>query len=112
MKINLLPVGSLVYVTCHGPCWGLRGIIRAVDVIAPTDEQWPLCFYFVALQEGQMKEPLWLVHDDIAEVEGENVSQWRSSREKLSRLEFEALGTVANVSERERDRSLELVLTT
>jgi hypothetical protein len=73
-------VGCLVYVTCYGPCWGLRGIIRRVDVIASADA--PLYFYLVALHEGQMREPLWLVHDDIAAVEGSNVSLWRPSRKE------------------------------
>ena len=74
MKFNALAVGSLVYVTCYGPCWGLKGIIRAVDVIALADAQEPLYFYLVALHEGQTKEPLWLVHDDVAGVEGDRIS--------------------------------------
>jgi hypothetical protein len=70
MEFNVLSVGSLVYVTCYGPCWGFRGTIRSVDVIVPADTQEPLYFYLVALQEGQIKEPLWFVHDDVAGVEG------------------------------------------
>lgn len=73
MESNFLPVGSLVYVTCYGPYWGLRGIIRAVDAIALADGQECVYFYLVALQDGQMKEPLWLVHDDLAGVEGNKV---------------------------------------
>jgi hypothetical protein len=61
-----------VYVTSYGPCWGLKGIIRAVDVIA--DAQEPLYFYLVALHEGQVKEPLWFVHDHVAGVEGDRLS--------------------------------------
>ncbi len=72
MELKVLPVGSLVYVTCYGPCWGLRGIIQAVDVIAPADSQGSLHFYLVTLEGGQMKEPLWFVHDDVAEIEGDN----------------------------------------
>jgi hypothetical protein len=34
-------------------------------------------FYLVALLEGQLKEPLWLVQDDIAAVEGENPQETR-----------------------------------
>jgi len=74
MEFKVLPVGSLVYVTCYGPCWGLRGTIRSVDVIAPSDAHEPLYFYLVALHEQQMKEPLWFVHDDVAGVEG---NSWR-----------------------------------
>ena len=74
MKFNVLGVGSLVYVTCYGPCWGLKGIVRAVDAIALADAQEPLYFYLVALHEGQVKEPLWFVHDDVAGVEGDRLS--------------------------------------
>lgn len=102
---GILPVGSLVYVTCHGPCWGLRGIVQAVDVIPPADA--PLYFYLVTLQEGQIKEPLWFVPDDVTAVEGENVSQWCPGRGELSQVEVEAFSIVANVSGREEDRSLE-----
>ena len=72
MKFDVLEIGSLVYVTSYGPCWGLKGIIRAVDVIA--DAQEPLYFYLVALHEGQVKEPLWFVHDHVAGVEGDGIS--------------------------------------
>lgn len=74
MESNVLPVGSLVYVTCYGPHWGLRGIIRAVDVIALANAQESMQFYLVALQDGQIKEPLWLIHDDVVGVEGNKVS--------------------------------------
>ena len=80
MESNVLPVGSLVYVTCYGPYWGLRGIIRAVDVITLVDTQESLSFYLVALQEGQIEEPLWLVHDDVAVVEGDSVAPGHARR--------------------------------
>jgi hypothetical protein len=102
MKTNIFAVGSPVYVTGYGPCRGFRGIICDVD------EQGPLCFYLVALHEGQIKEPLWLIPDDIAEIEGENVSQRYTRQEKLSRVEFEALEIVARASELEQDRSQEI----
>jgi hypothetical protein len=54
-----------------------------------------------------MKEPVWFVHDDIAGVEGDNVSQWRQSKQELSRVELEALEIVVNGFEREQDRGLE-----
>ena len=101
----VLPIGSLVYVTCYGPFRGLRGIIRNFDAIANTDA--PLYFYLVAFHEGHLKEPLWVVHDDIAIVEGENVSEWRPRRMQLSQVEREALSIVAKVSEREQTSNLE-----
>jgi hypothetical protein len=106
---SVLAVGCLVYVTCYGPCRGLKGIIQAVDVIAPADV--PLCFYLVTLLEGQMKEPVWCICDDVAAVEGENVSLWRSSRKELSSLELEALEIVVNESLRAQNRSLKTLST-
>src|SRR5262249_5927583 len=99
---DILSVGSLVYITCHGPCWGLRGIVRTVDVADA-----PLYFYLVMLEEGPIKEPLWLLGDDVAAVEGENVFQWRPKKNALSQLEIEALSIVANASGREQDASVE-----
>jgi hypothetical protein len=112
MEFNALTVGSLVYVTNYGPCWGLRGTIQDVDTIVFADTQEkPLYLYLVALQEGQIKEPLWLVQDDVAAVEGDNVSQGRPSKKQPSRLEIEALEVVANLSERGPDRSHETLVT-
>ena len=84
MKFKFLPVGSLVYVNSYGPYWGLRGIICAVDVIAPADAREALYFYFVALQEGPRKEPVWFMHDDVADAEGDNVALWHTSGWELS----------------------------
>lgn len=80
---GLLEIGNLVYVTSYGPYRGLKGIIRTVDVLAPKHAS--SCFYLIALQEGHMKEPVWFIHDDVAVVEGQNVSQWRPSVEEQSR---------------------------
>ncbi len=110
MESNVLAVGSLVYVTCYGPCWGVRGIIHAVDVIALADApEEPVYFYLVVLQEGQMKEPVWFVNDDVVGVEGDDVFRWRPrpSKKELSRVEIEALEIVANGFERDKDRGLE-----
>lgn len=71
MEPRGLPVGSLVFVTTYGPYWGFRGNIQAIDVIMLADQS-PLYFYLIAFHEGQIKEPLWLVHDDVAMVEGES----------------------------------------
>ena len=83
MESNVLPVGGLVYVTCYGPCWGLKGIIRDIDVIVIDDaKDDSLYFYLVALQDVGIKEPVWFTHDDVAEVEGHQASRWLPSREK------------------------------
>jgi len=66
------PVGSLVFVTAYGPYWGLRGVIQRIHVITLADQS-PLYFYLVAFPGEKIKEPLWLIHDDIAIIEGECV---------------------------------------
>ena len=66
------PIGSLVFVTAYGPYWGFKGDIQAIDVITLADQSL-MYFYLVAFHEGQVKEPLWLIHDDIAMVEGESI---------------------------------------
>ena len=112
MEFNILAVGNLVYVTCYGPLWGLRGIVQAVDVIVLADAQEePVYFYLVALQEGQVKEPVWFIHDDVTGAEGDNVSQWRPSKMERSRLETEALEIVAQAFEREPEESQKTQLT-
>jgi hypothetical protein len=107
MESNVLAIGNLVYVTCYGPCWGLRGIIRDIDVISLSDAQEdPLYFYLVALHEGEVKEPVWFIHDDVAGIEGYNGhkdSPWQPSRKKPSPLEIHALEIAANISERESE---------
>lgn len=112
IESNVLVVGNLVYVTCYGPYWGIRGIVLTVDTIVFTDAQdEPLHFYLVALQEGQTKEPVWFVHNHVEVAEGENVSQWRPRSTKRSRVETEALEIVANAFEREQDVSIDTHLT-
>ena len=103
---DVLEVGSLVYVTCYGPYWGVKGIIRAVDVLAHTDTS--SRFYLVDLQEGGKKEPVWFVYDDVATFKGENVSRRYPEQ---SRLATEALSIMVNVLGQELDRSLETLAT-
>jgi len=68
MEFEALSTGSLVYVTSYGPYWGLRGTILAVDAVVLTDQD-SLYFYLVVFHEGPTREPLWLVHDDVARVD-------------------------------------------
>jgi hypothetical protein len=62
--VNVLPVGSLVRVTSYSPFRGLRGKIRVVHTIS-TDPEDPFCFYLVALEETQTKEPMWFEYDEV-----------------------------------------------
>jgi hypothetical protein len=58
MQTTILPVDSLVNVTSYGPFGGLRGAIRQVDTIEALPDE-PFCFYLVALEGAQIKEPVW-----------------------------------------------------
>jgi hypothetical protein len=64
MGINVMLVGSLVCVTSYSPFRGLRGTVRSVDTIA-ADLDEHFCFYLIALEGVQMKEPLWFEYDEV-----------------------------------------------
>ena len=68
MSPDVLPVGSLVYVTSYSPFRGLRGTIQAVNTIADGSEV-PFCFYQVALQGAYIKEPIWFACDEVEGVD-------------------------------------------
>ena len=65
MTYHIFPVGSRVRVTSYGPFHEHRGTVRDVRTIAADLEE-PFCFYLVALDNRQRKEPPWF---DYAEVE-------------------------------------------
>ena len=65
MTNHILPVRSRVRITSFGPFREHRGTVRDVHTIAADLEE-PFCFYLVALDHGQRKEPLWF---DYTEVE-------------------------------------------
>ncbi len=64
MKNQLFPVGSRVRVTSYGPFRERKGTLLDVHTIASDFEE-PFCFYLVALDEGQMKEPIWFELDEV-----------------------------------------------
>ena len=61
---NILPVGSLVHIANYSPFHGRKGIIRTVDCIVEDGEE-PFCFYLVALEGTQSKEPMWFEYDEV-----------------------------------------------
>ena len=65
--MNILSEGSLVRITSYSPFRGLRGTIRRVDTIA-TELEEPFCFYLVALEGTQLKEPMWFEYDEVASI--------------------------------------------
>ena len=67
MEQNIYPPGSLVQVTGYSPFRGLKGIVQVVDTIADDLEE-PFCFYQIALEEAQLKEPIWFEYDEVGLV--------------------------------------------
>jgi hypothetical protein len=65
MSFRALPVDSRVRVTSYGPFREQWGTVRDVHLIAADFEE-PFCYYLIALDSGQRKEPLWF---DYSEVE-------------------------------------------
>lgn len=65
MNYHTLPVGSRVRVTSYSPFREQWGTVRAVHTIAADLEE-PFCFYLIAFDNGQIKEPIWF---DYSEVE-------------------------------------------
>lgn len=61
---NIYPPGGLVQVTSYSPFRGLNGTIQMVDTIADDREE-PFCFYLVALEGSQIKEPIWFEYDEV-----------------------------------------------
>jgi hypothetical protein len=61
---NIYPHGSLVQVTSYSPFRGLNGTIQIVDSISDDLEE-PFCFYLVALEGTQIKEPIWFEHEEV-----------------------------------------------
>ena len=51
-------------VTNYSPFRGLRGAIRAVNMI-DIDVEDPFCFYLIALEGLQLKEPIWFEYNEI-----------------------------------------------
>jgi hypothetical protein len=65
MSFCFLPVGSRVRVISYGPFREQWGTVRDVHTIAADFEE-PFCYYLIALDSGQRKEPIWF---DYSEVE-------------------------------------------
>ncbi len=61
---NAFPVGSLVRIANNTPFHGRKGIVRKVDSIFDDREE-PFCFYLVALEGTQLKEPMWFEYNEV-----------------------------------------------
>ena len=67
MEQNIYPPGSLVQVTSYSPFRGLKGTVQVVDAIADDLEE-SFCFYQIALEGTQLKEPIWFEYDEVGLV--------------------------------------------
>jgi hypothetical protein len=64
LGIEVFPIGSRVQVVNYSPLRGLRGTILTIHMIAaPLDE--PFCFYLIALEGVQLKEPIWFEYTEV-----------------------------------------------
>ena len=57
-------VGSRVRVANYSPFRGLKGTICAVNMI-DIDLKEPFCFYLIALEGVQLKEPIWFEYTEV-----------------------------------------------
>jgi hypothetical protein len=64
LEIEVFPIGSRVRVTNYSPFRGLRGTVLIIHMIAAALEE-PFCFYLVALEGTQMKEPIWFEYHEV-----------------------------------------------
>lgn len=62
--IEVFPIGSRVRVTNYSPWRGLRRTIVTIHMIAATLDE-PFCFYLVALDGVQLKEPIWFEYTEV-----------------------------------------------
>ena len=63
MEDPVFPEGSRVRVVSYSPFRGLKGTVRTVHSISPLEEQF--CFYQIALEGAQVKEPIWFSYEEV-----------------------------------------------
>ncbi len=77
-----LTIGSRVRVTNYSPWRGLRGTILTIHMIAePGDE--PFCFYLVAVDGAQVKEPIWFEYTEVELITPPHVDTLSVEMERL-----------------------------
>ena len=69
MAAATLEVGYRVCVVSYGPFHGLKGTVKQVHTIADShaahDTDEVFCFYYVALDAVQIKEPVWFQNSEV-----------------------------------------------
>ncbi len=63
--VDILRIGDRVRITSYSPFRGLRGTIRVVDSISADPEEPIFCFYLVALEGAQIREPIWFEYFEV-----------------------------------------------
>jgi len=64
LEVEAFPIGSRVRVTNYSPFRGLKGTILTIHMIATALEE-PFCFYLIALEGVQLKEPIWFEYTEV-----------------------------------------------
>ena len=64
MEGDIFPIGSRIRVANDSPLRGLKGTIIAINMIATPGEP-TFCFYKIALDGTQLREPLWFEYQEV-----------------------------------------------
>jgi hypothetical protein len=62
--VEVFPIGSRVRVINYSPFRGLKGTIITIHMIAAALDE-PFCFYLIALEGVQLKEPIWFEYTEV-----------------------------------------------
>jgi hypothetical protein len=85
MGYDVFEVGNRVTVTSYSPFKGLRGTIRAVDIIATElEDEEIFCFYQIVLEGAYIREPIWFKYDEV-ELVGPSKGSKLTSAERSER---------------------------
>ena len=82
--VEVFPIGSRVRVVNYSPFRGLKGTICAVNMI-DIDLEEPFCFYLVALEGVQLKEPIWFEYTEVELVAPPHVDAQTGESERSLR---------------------------
>ena len=82
--IDVLPISSRVRVTNYSPFRGLKGTILTIHMIAETRDE-PFCFYLIALEGVQLKEPIWFEYTEVELLTDPSIDPLFHERARLER---------------------------
>ena len=76
---EVYPIGSRVRVANDSPFRGLKGTICTVN-LRDIDQDEPFCFYLIALEGVQLKEPIWFEYTEVELVAAPHVDSRTDER--------------------------------